>query len=594
MERKALLISLVMITCLVAAAAVNNSTAEDDSEVSITVVSACSVSIPSFEAPNGGFLGRNGTGPFEARIVNNGSFSSTSLNASMEMDYMRNITNTTLKDPEYLNLSDVQEEYRSNFSNETLNYTSDLENLSEFEFSEFSNDTQDFVNRLQVPAEINLTKQENITGNYSKMRDFDNFTANLSTNAANRSTNYVKLFAAEPRYPYGEYNATINVDYMCRVFNSTSGETNRIIDEEDGEDITFRNKTIDFSIVRASGGVAEEGDQSTDETLPRDVDEFGETSDQTVEGDSPNPGQTPRPEPEPEPEPEPDPAPELELEPVNRTYTAERQQDKPIPISARNLGEEAISDIMISPQIQALEGDWQGNNASLSELQPGNRTERSLVVTPPATADPGLYTIPVIATNNESRLDTDYFYVDVKRTSFEPRFEILESPRSVQITEGAEQELPILVQNVGRENLTDVSVEVQNIGECAEVDAESVEMLEPNETTSLSVQVNASNTSQSCESTLLVSSQEGAFAYSNLGVTVSPEEGVIPERQQPPLLAIVWTLMLVGYSVFRKRLDSDSLGVNAPLILLVVGEALIMLYLVVGHYSIISVPFLPF
>ncbi len=108
------------------------------------------------------------------------------------------------------------------------------------------------------------------------------------------------------------------------------------------------------------------------------------------------------------------------------------------------------------------------------------------------------------------------------------------------------------------------------------------------------MQLNASNNSQTCEATLLVNSEEGAFAYSNIAVTISPEEGVIPERQQPPLFAIIWTMLLVAYSVFRKRINSDSMGVNAPLILLVAGEALILLYLLIGHYRVISVPFLPF
>jgi hypothetical protein len=202
--------------------------------------------------------------------------------------------------------------------------------------------------------------------------------------------------------------------------------------------------------------------------------------------------------------------------------------------------------------------------------------------------------VPVTARSNGSRLDTDYFYVRVQKTVFEPRFEILEAPRSVQLAEGSTQQLPILVRNTGRDELTEVTAEIQNIGTCADVRSETIDLMEPNETASLSVQLNASNNSQTCEATLLVNSEEGAFAYSNLVVTVSPEEGVIPERQQPPLFAIIWTVLLVAYSVFRKRMDSDSLGVNAPLILLVVGEALILLYLLVGHYGVISVPFLPF
>lgn len=603
MFRKLLVVSAFFAAGIFLAAAATNGTGQDDSEVSVTIVSACGVSITGFEAPNGGYLGRNGTGSFESLIVNNGSFPQTSLNASMEISFERNVTNQTLADPDRLNLTNLSSRYQ--LSNSSENYISNLSSsnrsITSFNFSKLSNSTKDFINELELPRKLNLSLQQNLSEGYQVKRDYDNFTRNVSTVPANRSVRYIKFFDAIDEYPYHEYNATLNVDYMCRAFNASSGNQSRVIDkDENGDDFTFIKETIDFSIIRASGGVSSGGNQTTNETIPEDVNRTGESSNQSLEGDNNNPGSTPQPEPQPEPEPQPQPEPDpearpnLELEPVNRTYTAQRQQPREISITASNMGQSPLSDITIIPQTQVLEGDWQGNDASITSLDPDNSLNRSVVITPPATADPGLYTVPVVARNNQSRLDTDYFYVDVERTSFEPRFSILESPRSLQLTKGSSQQLPILVENTGQEPLTNISAEIQNIGECATVDSQTVETLAPNETTSITVQISSLNNSQTCNSTLLINSQEGAFAYSNLGLTVSPRQGLIPNRQEPPILAIAWTLLLVAYAVIRKRLGSDSLGVNAPLILLIIGEAVIMLYLTVGHYGLVSVPFLPF
>ena len=595
MDFKATALIVPLVLSLVAVSAVDGSQSEDDADVSIGVIGACDVIIPSFQAPNGGFLGRNGTGVFQASILNNGSYANTTVNASLELSYLKQVTNQTLQNPETLNLTNISERYDENISTPSKNYIENLTDPSgtaEYNFSALSDSTRIFLDSLEFKRDVNLSVVQDQTDVFSLKRDFDNFTSTVGLSPGNRRAQYIKLFYAAPRYPFGEYEATLNLDYRCLAFNSSSGRQDRFIFKEE-------NKTVDFNIVRASGGISEVGNQTTNQTLPRDANRTGgrsnqtipedanrtgEESDQTVEGDGPNPGQTPRPE----------LRNQLELEPVNRTYTVERQEDKRIPISVRNLGNDTISDITISPQIQALTGSWQGNDAGLTELSASSRVNRSVVVRAPQSAEPRLYTVPVTARSNGSRLDTDYFYVRVQKTSFEPQFEILEAPRSVQLAEGSTQQLPILVRNTGRDELTEVTAEIQNIGTCADVRSESIDLMEPNETASLSVQLNASNNSQTCEATLLVNSEEGAFAYSNLVVTVSPEEGVIPERQQPPLFAIIWTVLLVAYSVFRKRMDSDSLGVNAPLILLVVGEALILLYLLVGHYGVISVPFLPF
>jgi|APHM01.1.fsa_nt_gi hypothetical protein len=307
MDFKATALIVPIALSLVAVSAVNGSQSEDDTDVSIGVVDACDVTIPSFQAPNGGVLGRNGTGAFQASILNNGSYANTTVNASLKLSYLKQVTNQTLQNPETLNLTNISERYGENISTPSKEYIKNLTDPNgtvEYNFTALSNSTRIFIGNLEFEKEVNLSAVQDQTDSFSLKRDFDNFTRTVGLSPSNRRAQYIKFFYAAPRYPFGEYRATLNLDYRCLAFNSSSGRQDRFIFKQ-------KNETVDFNIVRASGGISEVGNQSTNQTLPRDANRTGgrsnqtipedanrtgEESDQTVQGDGPNPGQTPRPE----------------------------------------------------------------------------------------------------------------------------------------------------------------------------------------------------------------------------------------------------------------------------------------------------------
>lgn len=515
---------LIIVCCL--SFSTLGATSSSNSTVELTIISGCGTAIKSFEAPKGGKLGRNETGSFEAEIVNNGTFADTTVNASLNISYMVNNT---------INNSEL------NTSNSSINNS--------------INSTR----KESIKKHLNLSLQQNISDGYQVKRDYDNFTRKVDISSGNNTANYIKFFDAIPEYPYGRYNATLNVDFSCRIFEPSSNDTTRIIDEgQNGNDITFISETVPFNIVRASGNT---------EPQPVEV-----------------------------PNPVPDPEPQIEIEPLNRTYTTGRNQPKDIGLNIENVGSQNLTEVSIIPQIQVLEGDWERNNASINEIKTGETFNRSVIITPPSGTEPGMYTIPVVARDiNGSELDTDYFYLEVEKTSFEPKFRIMEAPRSVQLTQGTNQELPILVKNIGKSEIGNLTAEVQNSNDCVEIDSPIIRSLAPNATTSINLNMKSLNVSEeTCSSTLTVASQDGAFASTDLEIQVSQEDQIIPEEQQPPIIAVIWTALLVGYSLLRKRMGIDSFAVNAPLIFLVLGEVAILLYLVVGHYSLVSLPFLPF
>ncbi|MFB6076663.1 MAG: hypothetical protein ABEK12_00855, partial [Candidatus Nanohaloarchaea archaeon] len=69
--------------------------------------------------------------------------------------------------------------------------------------------------------------------------------------------------------------------------------------------------------------------------------------------------------------------------------------------------------------------------------------------------------------------------------------------------------------------------------------------------------------------------------------------GVVPPRFRFPLVAALWTVLLVLYAVVSRRFGLDSPLVKVPFLLIILGEVVILLYVVAEYYGI-SRAFLPF
>lgn len=442
----------------------------------------------------------------------------------------------------------------------------------------------------------------------------------------NSGENYIQGYKSVPDYGPGNFTGRMYVEYECQ---SPTGQL-----QEDKFFLDYANFIV-LDVPGQSGGVNTTGNQTappvaedinqsgesnatvgdgtgndtTDVTQPENYSEIGnQTVNQTFPfpGDSDQPGQTEVPEPEPEPEPEPTPgdSPEpgesrsprvqIDIEPVNNTYPATQGQFTPATLSIENIGERSATNINITPEISQVRPDWGSRPAQIANLSVNETVTRDVFIRPPEDQNPGTYVIPVEATNGERVLDLDYFSVKVNRSEFDTRVEIQEAPEAVTITSNTTQPLPVLVQNTGEVDLTNVSAELQNAEDCGVVNSSSVERIAINESASLDISMQSNSVSQECNATLIVSSDQGAYSFSNVAFTITPEEGLIPEGQRAPVIAIVWTVVLAAYAVIRKKYELNSPLVKIPFILLLVGETVILLYMIVNYYGIVSVSFLPF
>ena len=552
---------------------------ENDTDISVSVSNQCGLSFPVYDSVgyyDSGILGHNDTDFFSGTISNTG-------NEDVEL---------------FFNLSIYPKE------DPTLHPDVDDENDS-FKPMPLDSQPSNYTFTSELPTE---TQDENNT-------QFENF--------------LIKYVAAGPFSP-GNYTGEAFVDFVCNgsiedengtITEDTDGNISEEADfeiielEADGdepdevadEDDTDFELDVDALIER----LKETGELDTDindtedgqldvdaivEALEReaeldtDVDEEQDADPQ--EGDSDAPGQTP--EPEPEPEPDPDPRLEIEINPVNQTYDAVQGQFAPAALEVENFADDPVEDFELDPLIDETNPDWEVETADIGEIEPNETLEREVFVQPPIDAEPGMYTIPVTADDGDVIMDIDYFNLDVEEAEITPFIEIIEAPETVTLEEEEQMDIPILVENVGDINLTNVEGRLQNMDSCGTANVTGTDFMDINDTASLDIQFNASDNTGDCDTTLIVSSEDGAYSFSDIEVTVVPEEGLLPREQEVPIVAISWTLVLVAYAVMRKKYDLNTTVVNLPFILLIIGQTFIVIYLVAHYYGLVGTSLLPF
>lgn len=348
----------------------------------------------------------------------------------------------------------------------------------------------------------------------------------------------------------------------------------------------FGNFEIVDAIGDEQGGVNDTGNQTTN---------------QTISGDNPNPGSTevpepePEPEPVPEPEPEPDPVVRIDIESLNEEYTTRQGSFAAADFEVTNLGNVPLNDLQLNSLVRRIRGDWDVRNARIENLSVNETVERQVFIQPSQDTEPGSYVVPVAGQDdNNNTLDLDYFTLNVKEADLVPRIAITESPQTLSIEAESSQQIPVLLQNDGSVGLENISARVQNIEECGSVSSGEIDQLPVNDSQSLQLEFSASDSTAECETTLVVSSGGGAYAFSDITLEVTPEAGLIPEEQRVPVIALVWTSVLMLYAFFTREYDLESWMVKGPFTALVMGETLIIIYLMANYYGIASMGFLPF
>lgn len=376
----------------------------------------------------------------------------------------------------------------------------------------------------------------------------------------------------------GNYTARMTADTEC---NNPDQET-------EGIDKTY-NLTNNFEVIEAEGEtvIVDEGEEIADEPFPADANVSGEESDQFLEGDLDEPGTTV----------DPDPVMSINIRNLHTSpVQTSRGQFAEINLTIENFADEEVGPFDLEAELDDLPGTWIYDGAGVDSVGPGGEVNRSIFINP-EDAEPGVYSFPVFARDTEEDIafDVEYINVEVTEEILVSQLEVSEAPRDITLEPNITETLPLLITNNGNTSLTNISAEIQNHEECGEYSTDAIDSISPEGgQESLSIEFTTSNNLEECESLIIISTDQGQYAFSDLSITLRDTDVFIPPEFQVPLIAFIWTAVLLLYSVLMRRYELDSLYVKIPLFILVLGESVIFLYLAANYYSFIPSEYLPF
>ena len=319
------------------------------------------------------------------------------------------------------------------------------------------------------------------------------------------------------------------------------------------------------------------------------------------QNETPTPKPTPQPVPQPVPTPTPQPTPmpkpkvEIVLTPIEDNYTAYQGQMVPTYFWIENIGNVTANNISIEPVLPSEE--WNFSPTYVDVLRPGEKVNRTLFITPGENTPPGLYIIPVRAMIDGEVADLAYIWVKVLFGKWLAKIEILEAPTEVEIEEYSNLTIPILLKNVGRKDLHNVVMRLENVEECISYQASDKRDIKVNDTASMGIRITAKKSPARCRGILIVSSDEQAYAFTVMDIVVVPRPSLIPLKWKwAPIVAILWTLLLIFYASERKKKRRMGEVTTSPwpkiiAYTLLVGEIILIIYTLLWVFGVVSTMF---
>ncbi len=373
-------------------------------------------------------------------------------------------------------------------------------------------------------------------------------------------------------YPIGNYSVTYNVTYSG-VLVENGGVFNC------SDEVTI---SADFEIVNIMGG-----------------DEEG--------GEEPEPTPTPTPVTVTETETEPEPEPEsgsgetpgetqvkISIVPINTSVDAYQGQTIPVLFNITNIGKVPVSNITLDPLIYP---GWEFSEVLIDYIQVNETLTRTMLVIPSVTTPPGVYAVPIKAMKKNSVLDLAYFWMTVLFGEHLAKMQILESPTILEVDELSNVTLPILLKNIGEKELHEISIRLENVENCISKQYNSQYNLTLNETKPIDVYIKTKEGPQTCKGTLIISSAENAYAFAPIKIIVRPSPPfILPRYLITPLLALFWTLLLIIYTVLRKRKlmmlkekdKKENIMSRLIMYFLILGEIVILVYVLSWLFGLLQ------
>ncbi|MFB6076424.1 MAG: hypothetical protein ABEK17_04740, partial [Candidatus Aenigmatarchaeota archaeon] len=301
----------------------------------------------------------------------------------------------------------------------------------------------------------------------------------------------------------------------------------------------------------------------------------------------PQPQPTPQPEPQPEPEPQPQPQPQpskgpikINIRPINKTVEGKQEQMVPVQFVIENLGNSTVENITIEP----IPGEnWEVENARVDSIEGGEILNRTVFLKPGWNVTPSTYAIPTKAlSQDDESLDLAYFWFKVLPGKHLSKIRIVESPDEISLDADSEQKIPILVRNIGKKSLTGVKAHLENVGNCLLSQSSSEIDLSMDEEKTLPLTVETKTGPETCKATLIVSSDQKAYALSRMKLNIRPPSALLPAGLPIiPLTTIIFMILVFILITMRRR----GRKINILFYVSVSILTILVVYIIAGYFG---------
>ncbi len=306
----------------------------------------------------------------------------------------------------------------------------------------------------------------------------------------------------------------------------------------------------------------------------------------------PVPKPVPKPVPQPLPKPKPKPKVRIVLIPLKTNYTVYQGQMIPTYFKVKNIGNITAYNITLVPVLPSKE--WKTSKAFVDILKPHASVKRTVMIKPGINTQPGLYVIPVKAMIGKDVVALAYISIHVLYGKWYAKLKILEAPQELDIIEGNNISVPILLKNVGHRTLHNVTLKFENIENCLSFQKSGNYVLRVNETKSAKILIGAKNKPSKCKSILIVSSKEQAYAFAFVNIVVLPHPPLLPLNwKYAPWFSLFWTMILIVYTIIRKKAIKHgyvrrSKAARIIVYTLLLGELGIIIYAILWVFGYIT------
>jgi uncharacterized membrane protein len=283
----------------------------------------------------------------------------------------------------------------------------------------------------------------------------------------------------------------------------------------------------------------------------------------------------------------------VEIEPFERHQTGYRGVWLPAVFNVTNIGNYPVDNITLLPIVP---DGWEYHTAFVTYLNVNETVNRTIFVKAPYDADLTTYVIPVKAIRGNATLDIDYYWLELKIMLNRTLLELVEVLRIININPNSEITVPALIRNVGEIKLTNIFARLENSELCLEsFTFDPIDVLDPNETQTLSMHLKSKGVPTECKATLIVGTEEGAYAFEDVDIIVLSPPPLLPAP--PDLLLLILLLIIIdGILIAIKRArerrgrDVRMLGYIIYLLSAIVVILILYVFWIAGYIQIPELP----